>query len=344
MEPVTAISPIPLKNNHLAVVAGLPCSATYFAAELCRDLLSRKHGSCEVIALNDLGEATLEKLAAIDHPVMFLSEIPDAAVAEAIDRADFPLLMIDQRFSEASQDFIVARGAKVLDTIRTMARAQIGLDALLAIPRSDLLAADLRAPASELARHMAIACGVDPALCRIMVDERGLDRPLQDVLAAHFGRVMPAHSGEAPELLNELDRFYGFHADPGASIWPMPIDLLVEATPPYLPATDPLQLLGPARCLSIGPYLYLPSGDWKSVLTFTSSSNRSTNTIGFDVTADEGIKLEENFEIAVDGKFLVEFRFQIEDPYYPVEFRTHLRRGSIDGALRLDSLVLEKCG
>ena len=344
MEPVTALSPIPSKSNLLALIGGLPCSVTYFAAELCRDLLARKHGACEVIALNDLSEATLEKIAAIDLPAMFLSEIPDAAVVEALSQSDFPILIIDQRVSDASRDFMAAREAKLLDTVRTIARAQIGLGALLEIPRGELVAADQAQSAADLARQIARACDVDEMLAQRMIDERQLDRPLGAVLGAHFTHETPSFSGEPAGLLDELDRFYTFHPERAASPWHMPVDLLVEAAPPYLPATDPLNLLGPARCLTIGPYLYLPSGDWKGVLTFTSSSNRSTNTIGFDVTADEEIKLEENFEISVDGKFSIELHFRISDPYYPFEFRTHLRRGAIDGELRLHSLALERRG
>lgn len=344
MEPVTALSPIPLRNNHLALIGGLPCSATYFAAELCRDLLARKHGSCEVVVLNDLGEATLQKIAAIDHPVLFLTEIPDRAVASALGQSDFPILLIDQSFSDASRDFIAVRTAKLLDTVRTMARAQVGLNALLEIPRSDLLAANHHEPAATLAQQIAIACDIDPALCGLMIGERELDRPLQDATEIFFARERPSRSDEATRLLDELDRFYSFHPDRIASSWHMPIDLLVEAAPPYLPATDPLQLLGPARCLTIGPYLHLSSGSWKSILTFTSSANQSTNMIGFDVTADEEIKSDESFEVKVDGIFSVEFGFQIEDPYYPFEFRSHLRRGSIDGELRLHSLELQKYG
>ena len=341
-EPVTALSPLSSKSNHLALVGGLPCSATYFAAELCRDLLSRKYGACEVIPLNDLGEATLEKIASASHPIMFLSEVPDAAVAEAIGRFDFPVLIIDQSFSEASLDFIAARDAKLLDTVRTMARAQIGLDALLEIPRSELLAANHREPVSALAGRIAAICNVDPAMCQAMIDERDLHRPLRDVLASHFNYERQQPSEEVTELLCRLDRFYSFHSERRDPAWHLPLELLIEAAPPYLPATHPFDLLGPARCLSIGPYLHLPRGDWKSVLTFSSSDNRSTNVIGFDVTADEQIKLEENFEIEVDGKFSIEFRFKIDDPYYPFEFRSHLRRGSIEGGLKLHSLALER--
>ncbi len=57
--------------------------------------------------------------------------------------------------------------------------------------------------------------------------------------------------------------------------------------------------------------------------------NRSISMIGFDVTADVGTKLEENFEVAIDGEFSVELRFKIDTtPIIPSNFVTlHLRRG-----------------
>jgi hypothetical protein len=343
-EPVTALSPLSSKSNHLALVGGLPCSATYFAAELCRDLVARKHGACEVVVLNEFDEATIERIAAATGSIVFLSEIPNAAVVEALSRSDFPILMVDQSFSEASLDFIAARDTKLLDTVRTMARAQVGLNALLDIPRSDLLSVDRREPASALAEQMTAILGLDPALCQTMIDERNLGRALGDALDEHFAYEQSPQPHDVVELLSQLDRFYSFHSERREPTWLMPTALFMEAAAPYLPATNSFDLLGPARCLSFGPYLYLPTGSWKSVLTFSSIANRSTNTVGFDVTADEQIKLEENFEIAVDGRFSLEFRFEIEDSYYPFEFRTHLRRGSIEGELRLHSFSLEKCG
>lgn len=342
MEPVTALSPLPFKTNHVALIGGLPCSATYFAAELCRDLLARKYGTCEVIALNDLGDATLERIAAADHPVMFLSEVPDAAVIEAVGQSTFPVLLIDQKFSDATQDFIDARDANLFDAIRTMARAQIGLGALLEILRSELITADQNLAAATLAQRIAAALELDTEACHAMIAERDLDRPLGEILDGHFPHARMLPSSEVGDLLVQLDRFYSFHPDRTDPVWRMPAELLMEAKTPYLPAIHPFDLLGPARCLSFGPYLFLRSGNWKSVLTFSSSANRSTNTIGFDITADEEIKLEENFEVAMDGKFSIEFRFAIENPYYPFEFRTHLRRGSIEGELQLLSITLEK--
>jgi hypothetical protein len=343
MEPVNALTPIPSSANHLALIGGLPCSATYFAAELCRDLLSRKHGMCEVVVLNDLGEATLQNVAAAEHPIVFLAEIPDAAVVDAVRDAVFPILLIDQAFSAASEDFIATRDAKLLNTVRTMARAQIGLNALVDIPRSALLAADMHEPASILAQRIAAECGIEPAHCQSAVEERDLDRPLIDALGALFAHDRSTHCDEVSDVLRRLDRFYSCHPERLDRTWSMPISLLLEAVSPYLPATGPINLLGPARCLSFGPYLSLPKGRWKANFAFSASNNRSANTIGFDITADEEIKLEESFEITQSGKFAIESQFSVENPYYPIEFRTYLRRGSIEGEFALTSFTLERC-
>jgi len=84
-----------LANPPLALVGGLPSSATYFAVELARDLLARGHGACQVVTFNDLSEATAERIAEAADPTVPLSEIPDAAVADAVRDADFPILIVD---------------------------------------------------------------------------------------------------------------------------------------------------------------------------------------------------------------------------------------------------------
>ncbi|QNA82904.1 hypothetical protein G4G27_01925 [Sphingomonas sp. So64.6b] len=296
-----------------------------------------------MLVLNDLGDATLKKIAEVEHPVVFLAEIPDAAVVDAVRQSEFPLLLIDQAFSEATRDFVSARNTKMLDTVRTMARAQIGLNALLEVPRSLLLTIGAKEPAAALAHRIAAECGVDSALCRSMVEERHFERPLREALDAHFDHDRDVRYEDAADLLSRLDQFYGFHPERRVPIWSVPMGLMLEAVPPYLSATDPISLLGPARCLSFGPYLHLPSGRWRAKFTFAASDNKSTNSIGFDITADEEIKLEETFDIKKSGKFAASCEFAIEDSFYPFEFRTHLRRGAIAGEFSLLSLALEKC-
>jgi hypothetical protein len=194
---------------------------------------------------------------------------------------------------------------------------------------------------SDFALKLASMCGVDPTICQNMIDERKLPHALDEALSTLFPRTRaPNEIDEAP-FLEELDPFYNFRLQPKYAVWSMPIDLLLEAVPPYLSASNTFELIGPARCLTIGPYLYLPRGRWKAVVAFSSTCNQSTNTIGFDITADREIKFDREFSIAIDGKFSVEAEFDIDDAYYPFEFRTHLRRGALEGELMLHSLVLE---
>ena len=104
-------------------MCGLPSSLTYFVADLCRDLLAHQHGAFEVVNLNDLGQATVERVASIAGPTLFLAEIPDAAVAAMVREADCPIVVLDQGFAAACRDLMAARDAKLLGTIQTIARA-----------------------------------------------------------------------------------------------------------------------------------------------------------------------------------------------------------------------------
>ncbi len=56
----------------------------------------------------------------------FFRKFPMRLWRGIVGQANFPILMIDQSFSDASRDFILARDAKLLDAVRTMARARWG--------------------------------------------------------------------------------------------------------------------------------------------------------------------------------------------------------------------------
>jgi hypothetical protein len=344
METHTAIAPITVGQNHVALIGGLPCSLTYFVADLARDLLARRDGACEVAPLNDLGEASAERLAAANGPVSFLAEVPDAAVSELARDAHFPIVLVDQPFAAAAQDFMAARGAALLDTARTMARAQAGLDALAAIPRATVVAIDWRATAAALALRLATALDLPEGLAAAMIADRDLDRPLAEVLDETFAYEKRALEPEDADLLDSLDAFYGFHPDGPAKTLHVPAGALLEGTAPYLPATGAIDLVGPARCLTLGPYLYLPKGRWKLRFVFLTSGNESTNALGFDVTADQEIKFIQDYTLSSAGRFEFRCEFAIDDPFYPFEFRTFLRRGSIGGRFTIASLVIEQTG
>ena len=336
----TALSLISKSLEPVALIAGLPSSLTYFAADLCRDLLARRHGACEVISLNNLESATVEKIGATSGPALFLCEVPDAAVAAMAKDAAFPILVLDHDFVAASYDFMAARNANLLDTARTMARAQMGLFALADISRAAVVRVDQHEAPALLAKSIAASLGMSREIVSDMIEARSLARPLTEVLDEIFVHEKLSRSDEMEDILQRLGRFYGSPLESRTAL-DVPMGMLLQATPPYQPATYTLELLGPARCLTFGPYLYLPRGRWRSNFTFLSLDNVSGNTIGMDVAADQEIKFDRDFDINVSGKFTFSSEFDIEDPFYPIEFRTFLRRGSIGGVFQPLSLTLE---
>lgn len=341
METGTALSPVSSGQNHLALICGLPSSRTYFVADLCRDLLVRLHGACEVVHINDMGQDTIERVAAVSGPALLLSEIPDADVIAMASEADFPIVIADQSFIAANYDFMGARGANFLDTVRTMARSQMGIAGMADIPRAILLDVEENEPASLIAEQIAAALEVSPEAWRDMVEIRQLARSLPQVLAEIFPHKPAPVSEEMDDVLYKLDRFYGLRRERLSGAWEVPLEVLLEGTPPHLPATDTIELVGPARCLTLGPYLYLPPGRWLLRFAFTTSDNASSNALGFDVTADEEVKFAEDYTITTAGRFEFQCDFRIENAFYPFEFRTFLRRGAIGGQFNPTSLVIE---
>jgi hypothetical protein len=266
--------------------------------------------------------------------------VPDAPVVEMLQAEAFPILVVDQPFASACRDFMGARGANLLDTVRVMSRAQIAAEAIAAIPRAMAIVVDEQASAAALVEQIALALDVADDVWRGMVEARDFDHPLPQVLDAVFAHNKLVPSRQVDDVLGKLAGFYGMRAGQSA-IGEVPLDVLMEGEPPHLPATNTIELTGPARCLTFGPYIYLPPGRWNLRFRFASVDNVSTNTLGFDVTADEEVKVSQDYVLDAAGKFEFQCDFQVEDPFYPFEFRTYLRRGAIEGSFSLTSLILE---
>lgn len=342
MDDLAILAPVTLEGEQLALIGGLPSSLTYFAAHLGHDMLSRRHGGCALVSLNDLGTATVERIAEAEGPLLSLAEVPDIDVVRFAQAGSFPIVIIEQSFAEACHEYIAARSFAPAETVRTLARAQVGIDALAAIPRATPLGAAARESAVSLADHIAAALGIGDEIRRTVIAERALERPLPAVLDELFAHRAVVTKTEETEFFNELDRFYGRHADTLIRL-EVPPWALIEARAPHLPASGAIDLIGPARCLTFGPYLNLPQGRWRACFTFIASDNASGNTLGFDIACDQEIKVDRWFDFREAGKFAFTCEFETRDPFSPLEFRTFLRRGSIGGEFQPVSLTLERC-
>lgn len=346
----TALLPVFAGQHHLALIAGLPCSQSHLIADLCRDLLARQHGGCELIVIKDLDSSTRESLAAATGPILLFAEGADAALETAAREGAFPVVVLNQRFSAAAHDYLATRQASLQDTMRAVVRAQIGIEGLAAIPRATVI--DLRPDeqASVLFERIAAALSLSVEQVAPLVADRGLARPLAAMLedAAPSGDAAAADTAadtaadEADGMFRTLEAFYGFHPEGSGGTLHVPLEALLDGAPPHLPATEVIDLTGVPRCLTFGPYFHLPRGNWKVRFTFHSGGNASGNTLGFDVAVDQEIKVDQYFEVTASGKFAFECDFAVDDPYSYLEFRTYVLRGSIGGQFRALSLTIER--
>jgi hypothetical protein len=341
IEPGTALLPISSGQHHLALIAGLPCSQSYLIADLCRELFARRHGACDLIVVKDLDPDTVERISAATGPVLFLAEGSDRALADVAREAAFPIVVLNQRFSKAAHDFMATHGVSLQDTMRTMVRAQIGIEGIGDIPRATVLELRPDDLVAGLVERIAAALALPTADLPEMVVNRDLARPLATVLEETHPAAAP--DDEAAEALQTLEAFYGFHPEGSGGVLQVPLAALHDGAPPHLPATNAIDLTGVPRCLTFGPYFHLPKGRWNVRFTFHSAGNISSNTLGFDIAADHEVKVDQYFDVTASGKFAFDCEFTVDDPYAYLEFRTYVLRGAIEGQFRPLSLTIESC-
>jgi len=336
----TALLPISAGQHQLALIAGLPCSQSYLIADLCRKLFAHRHGDCELLVVTDLTPETVERIAIVTGPVLFLAESADRALVQVARDAEFPIVVLNQRFSVAAHDYVATRGVSPQDAMRTMTRAQIGIEGLSEIPRAAVQEIGSDESALAVIERIAGALAISDGYAALLEADCDLTRPLSEIANEAMPHGYSPHDDDVQEMFRSLEAFYGFHPERSGGVLNVPLAALPDGVPPHLPATGAIDLTGVPRCLTFGPYFHLPKGRWKISFMFHSSGNISSNTLGFEVAVDHEIKVNQYFDVTASGKFAFECEFTVEDPYSSLEFRTYLLRGSIEGEFRPLALTI----
>lgn len=334
----TALAPLPAGPEHFGLICGLPTSLTYLAADFARDLMQRAYGSCEVIGLNDMSEPTQDRLRQVHGPTLALTEVADSDVVRLVGARTFPVLVIEQGYAEACLSFMSLRKTSEIDTARTMAFAQIGRHALAELSSAVRIQPHLGQQARCLAEEIGDALGIPAEVVESMIDERDLTRGITEVLIQHFPSEADEQQTVASQLLEELEAFYCLPSSPRPTRWRLPLAAMIEAAPPHRQMAGPIDLLGPARQLICGPYLYLPRGKWKLAALLTYKGSGSGDTFEFDLTADKEIKSTSRHVLFEDASMELTSEVEIIDPFHPFEFRTFLSAGSIGGSIIIESV------
>ena len=120
-----------------------------------------------------------------------------------------------------------------------------------------------------------------------------------------------------------------------------PSELFIGAEGPDEPLRQPIEMLGPARCLIYGPYLHLPAGNWEVRLILDVDENFSGNWVDIDIFHGTILHLE-SFKLPASGRMAVITKFAIEESREPVQIRVIQREGAIEGLLRIEDVQVRR--
>ncbi len=126
---------------------------------------------------------------------------------------------------------------------------------------------------------------------------------------------------------------------PLAFTWPREAFWDGDAPGETLPAT--VEVAGRARILAYGPYLPLPSGNWRAVAYLGFSPD--IGKMPFILEAEAGGAVSRGFfEADCGGFFKLELDFQVEDAMHPIELRLISQDSALEGQLSLLEVRLEQ--
>lgn len=314
------LSPAELHNCR-ALVCGMPEPGTYAIAEDLRRLLEAELGACVLVSLSDLSEAAHAALNNADMPVVLLSDSPTAAIVELARQATFPVALVVGDYANACRH-VIRNGSPLADAVRAVAYARVGCWSIGAMPETILLD---RTP--DAAARLA----------------RALSLPDQGVLASVSSgsdSTVACADETTNQAIARLASFYGPIRFAAAASLDVPIPVFNDGVAPYGPSAGRYDLLGPARNLAFGPFLYLPAGDWRVTFAFRSERNRTGNSFRFDVIADGEVAAKQLIEITQSGRFRLHLSFTVTDSRQPVEFRSFLEKGAIEGEFELETVTV----
>ncbi|NOW49027.1 hypothetical protein FHW96_005218 [Novosphingobium sp. SG751A] len=310
------------------LIFGLPHSNTYAVAHKYRDLISKKIGECNLVSLNDNSEVVQEILKKTDIPLVLLTDLPNSEIVEFTRKSSFPLIPVSTDFDASCHEYMKIHGVAMIDAVRTVAMAQVGCWQLLAMDRSikpfpDAGPDQSGGVISDVSD--AVPAGVAEIITLPSLHEiRGRQSDLATSLA-----------------IAQLAHFYNAARMETATKLSLPLQVFTNGSPPFAQTDGKFDLVGPARCLTFGPFLYLPVGRWQVVFEFETSGSLTTNSFRFDVIADGKVATKDIVHINQSGKFCFSDTFEIHRPWLPVEFRTFLDKGAIEGHFTLSAVTID---
>jgi hypothetical protein len=300
------------------------------AAEVLQTITLAAHQQCAIIEANSMLD--WERICSVNRKVIAISQYPSPEFTTYIEDSGIPtILVVDSPLQSVA--YLVGERQSDAIAVRAISASFSCLARKFTQNESETQSSNSRNLTEFLIRLAKIG-GIE-------VSEAELDRvELQAIelasrfygLAKHGVGISPQMNGACALAEVVLPRWGDLQRSGcGARVeWPASTFFLGDL--PDTPMWEPVDLAGPARCILYGPYLHLPSGQWKASMKVGLAGYDGGQSFMVEVVCREVIA-KGRFRCDGVGLFEIQVDFVHLSPHVPIELRLFLDAGAIYGSL-----------
>lgn len=286
--------------------------------------------------------------------VLFFADCPNRRLVDVFAQVNAPILILWEKPEDATAFIMHERNLAFLWSLRLNMQCSMTFADYFLLPRTLVLRRQEQSNIENLLRMVAehFRIALEPQhlveIERRIRASKGLElgHSVEEAFLASWPTSLP-RGGGLEGVPVELARVGDdLHRRLDALSYGGTFDEMVVERELFIPGGDPhgylmgpIDMVGPARCIVYGPFLYLPVGDWVADLRFRLDENYSGNVLEVDVFHGE-VLVSESFSLPAEGHFSASAHFDVHDPLEAVQLRLILREGAIEGTIDLEEVVL----
>lgn len=334
-------------------VCATPSASAALVLRLATALVHERHPDAPLVYSNDGPVLAKSLKEAGQKPALLYFDFPDATIASVMTRRNIPTILVWEPFDRTVAYCMAAWGHDVAGAVRFVTRScsllhAYAQSASISVVRPLDIDMTVDRLVVALAARFRIALTKDVLLRILQKCQVEPGMPVEAALTSQIEQVAKAQSMhqqlsiEERRLIDEVAAGYEslmLGKRPPALKWPAHIFL--KAGDQAEGAVEAIDLTGPARILSFGPYLHLPVGNWLVELRFHVADNHSGNSIMIEVTSGSNVLASAYGRLPPTGAFAMRVPFAVLHAHMPVEIRSVLAAGAIEGTFRLLDAIVE---
>jgi len=282
--------------------------------------------------------------------VLFFSDHPDQEIVDIYQRTNAPVLIFVEDLVDAAYFIARERQIDFLSAVHLTVQSILSFYIAFFIPRALIIQRNDKRTMGEFFHSIGDHIGWDMTPHQFKQLEQIVGVASDDNFEAAMLSFMSlarsigmGHEG-MPEpadqiLIDVLNQYQPITRKLPIDeiVWPWEVLRTIE--PHSADTSNWINLVGPGRCITYGPYFGVPRGHWTASVVFSVKDNKSGNIFYVDVVCGEVIAMVEA-TLPENGSFLVTLDFQVDTNKAVLEIRTSIKHGAIEGEIAVDEILL----